>query len=415
MTQPTIPACGGTPALNPGIYYDPAALSALTTGCDVTLNPGVYFLDFPSSATPWNISGTITATCDGTGQGAQIVFANQSKLNLGATGTLNDLCGRKANASSTTPNITLYGLNRDAGTPAGPFTTTLRPATATDTGTTQYYSGATLTKATPAASAAYPQDSPASNATATVAASAKTSELTLSSFAPSSGPALQQNAIVSNVIVKVAHNETTNTNFTGKVPKLMWGSCSINLTPQQNATSTLWTSGNLWATGTGLSSCAGFTPTAAMSVVWDVTTTTATSQAIQLDGAQVDVTWTDPGIPKLAGCTVTVGGCSIIDSTGGRLRLNDVVYLPTAKLAGAFATDDAYPISSLIARSLDVNDNPNSSGGVQFGTLTPTPVLGAVLFQASIANAPWTDAIATYDPKSTPTLKADISTWVPRH
>jgi len=217
------------------------------------------------------------------------------------------------------------------------------------------------------------------------------------------------------VVVKVAHNEATNTNFTTKVPRLVWGSCSVNLTPQQSGTSTLWASGNLWTTGTGLSSCASFTPTAPMSVVWDVTSTTWSSQTIQLDGAQVDVTWTDPGIPELAGCTATVGGCSIIDSTGGQLKLKDVVYLPTAKLAGAFTTDDAYPISSLIARCVDLDDNPNSSGGVHFGTLDPRPELGTVLFQASIAHAPWTDAIATYDPQSTPTLKATIRSWVPRH
>src|SRR5207248_2760707 len=79
LAQPAIPACAsGAATLSPGVYYDPAALSALTTTCaSISLAPGVYWLDFPSAATPWNISKTLTgpapATCDGT-NGAQLIF-----------------------------------------------------------------------------------------------------------------------------------------------------------------------------------------------------------------------------------------------------------------------------------------------------------------------------------------------------
>ena len=83
--------------LSPGVYSDPVPLSALTTACNtVTLGAGVYFLNFPIVTTPWSISKTVTAACDATGQGAQLVFANQSKLSL--TGILNIPCGRKATA-----------------------------------------------------------------------------------------------------------------------------------------------------------------------------------------------------------------------------------------------------------------------------------------------------------------------------
>jgi hypothetical protein len=114
MTPPTIPPCAGNKAtLSPGVYSDPAALSALTTSCNtVTLSAGVYFLNFPTTNTPWSISKTVTAVCDATGEGAQLVFANQSKLGL--TGTLNIPCGRKATAKG--PLIALYGLKSALGT-----------------------------------------------------------------------------------------------------------------------------------------------------------------------------------------------------------------------------------------------------------------------------------------------------------
>ena len=61
-SEPPIPPCDGVTAVTaelvPGVYYDPVALSALTTTCAaVTLRPGgVYWLDFPSTSTPWHIS-----------------------------------------------------------------------------------------------------------------------------------------------------------------------------------------------------------------------------------------------------------------------------------------------------------------------------------------------------------------------
>ena len=139
--SPAIPSCSHNSAtLVPGLYRDPDLLSALTTTCSqVTLSAGVYFLVFPSSATPWSISKTVTGACDGTGQGVQLVFADQSKLNL--TGTLSIPCGRSATASG--PKIALYGLRSALGG-GGSATTVLRPSTATDTGSSHYFSSSTL-------------------------------------------------------------------------------------------------------------------------------------------------------------------------------------------------------------------------------------------------------------------------------
>ena len=183
----------------------------------------------------------------------------------------------------------------------------------------------------------------------------------------------------------------------------------MNLSPVKIGSSVLWTSGDLWAGG--LATCATFNPGAAMSVVWDATTTSSTTQTMHLDGVEAQVTWTDLGIPQLAGCTVSIGGCSLIDSTGGSLQIDDVVYLPTVKLAGAFGTADAFPLASLIARAIDLNTNPNASGGVQFGNLAATPLLGKVLFQATIGGTPWTDAYATLNPA---TFAPTITAWVNR-
>ena len=81
------------------------------------------------------------------------------------------------------------------------------------------------------------------------------------------------------------------------------------------------------------------------------------------------------------------------------------------KLAGAFGTADAFPLASLIARAIDLNTNPNASGGVQFGNLAATPLLGKVLFQATIGGTPWTDAYATLNPA---TFAPTITAWVNR-
>src|SRR5262249_34162731 len=156
-----------TAALAPGVYYDPAALTALTTTCTtVTLQAGgVYWLDFPNAATPWQISKTVTgpapSTCDGA-NGLQPVFANPTKPPPSAQHQSDPTEPALSNvpcalsSSPAGPRIAIYGLN-----PAG--TTVFRPTVATDT------NGGFFTQtanALPTATPGYPQD--ATQATANV-------------------------------------------------------------------------------------------------------------------------------------------------------------------------------------------------------------------------------------------------------
>lgn len=410
MTQATIPACSaGAATLVPGTYFDPAPLSALTTSCAaVTLSPGVYVLDFPSSATAWSISQTVTAACDGTGQGAQLIFGNQSKLSL--TGKLNIPCGRSATAGG--PKIALYGLKSALGG-SGATTTVLRPTTATDTGATKFYDAATLAAATPSGSTSYPRDAPASNAKASIAANNKTTELTLSGFAVTSGSALAASAQLSSVVVRVAHDESATMTFL-PVPRLVWGTCSANLTatPTVSTTSVLYTSSDIHST---FSSCVGFDPTSALSVVWDVKTTAGGQQTTDVDGAEVAVTWSSPAIPAQSGCLTTVGGCSVVDpgASSGELDVRDVVYMPQNLFSGAFNLTGSGSLgSALIVRAVNVDIKPTICATCnEIGTDPSAPLAGDVVLDAAIAGSPWVSVRVSY---AGSTLAATITAWVNR-
>src|SRR5262249_46233709 len=147
--------------------------STKTNACaNVTLSPGVYYLDFPSGDDLWSLDTNVTAPCDASGQGAQLVFANSTHIQL--SGVLNIACGRKATADG--PLIGLYGLKADVPG-AGPFTTTLRPsANPTQTQGT-FWNAATLPSVLPTAAPGYPKDG--TNAAASVNGNKTTSELTI--------------------------------------------------------------------------------------------------------------------------------------------------------------------------------------------------------------------------------------------
>src|SRR4029077_10185179 len=109
----------------------------------------------------WSLDTNVTGTCDASGQGTQLVFADSAHVTL--SGTLTIPCGRKATADG--PLIGIFGLK--AGVAAtGPFTTTLRPsATPTET-QGAFWNGPSLANVLPGAAPTYPQD--ATNATASV-------------------------------------------------------------------------------------------------------------------------------------------------------------------------------------------------------------------------------------------------------
>jgi hypothetical protein len=391
LVQPVIPACpSGVATMTPGVYYDPAALSALTTTCNtVTLSPGAYYLDFPDENALWNVSRTLTASCDGSGQGAQLAFARKSRMNV--TGTLNIPCGRRATASG--PRIAMYGLNTDMGA-SGPFNTTLRPLAVTQ-GADNLFTPSTLVNALPSAAPGYPRDG--TNATATVGGSIlpRTAQLTLSNMTPSSGPALAGNAQPSSVVVKVGHDETSRTSFPSGQSQLVWGSCAVNLnpTPVRSGSPTTYTSSNL---ASSFTSCASFDPTKPISVVWTVRTNALSfsTQTIHVDGAQVEVNWNNPGVLAQSGCVVQVGGCSIITAgTATTITTPDVIYLPKNLLAsgsGRFNLSGGRKLATaVIVRSIiaDINVTPSSGPAIGFD---PNPrANGNVLVQAKIAGTTW--------------------------
>jgi hypothetical protein len=407
MVQPTIPpGCTGpvtTATLNPGVYYDSSATTGLgrvtTTCATTTLNPGVYFLDFPDDTKPWSIPNTVTALCDGTGQGAQLVFGDESKLDL--SGTLAIPCGRKATA--TGPLIALYGLKNPVN-PSGPFDTTLRPTVAADTN--GGYFTATAANALPAVNPAYPQDGTQAHADIPTK---QTAELTVSNFTASSGPALTANAALNAVSVSVAHDES---GVSLPAPTLSWGTCSATLTPVLSSGPTVWTSGDLSAT---FAPCAATNPSA-MSLAWNAKTPNGSAGTADLDGVQVHVNWSNPGIPAQNGCMATVGGCSVINlgSNSGELDVNDVVYLPQDKLEGKLNLNGSAKIATaFIARDIDLDINPNICGScAAIGGDTNSPLTGKVRFQASIGGTLWSESYVTY---AGDTLKPTINSWVIRH
>ena len=236
---------------------------------------------------------------------------------------------------------------------------------------------------------AYPQDG--SNATATVSGNNTTSELTIGSFAPTTGPALTTKATVSSVVVKVAHDETTGVNFQSATA-LKWGSCTVPLTPSRSSTAAMYTSANL---ATSLTNC-GFDQTPR--VVWNLKRSgNPANDTLHVDGAQIDVTWSNPGVPAQSGCVVkapNAGNCPLMSppSNGkGNLVVQAVAYIPNNVFAGKFNNTGNFKIgTALIARTLDVDINPNLDGSPVIGEDTLRHTNGDVVFTARIGGQEWT-------------------------
>jgi hypothetical protein len=401
--------------LAPGVYTSGAALTARTTACTggVTLLPGVYYLNFPAGDDTWTIGQDVTGACDPTTQeGAQLVFANQSKLEMAGgpdTPTLR-LCGRRA--SPTAPQIAMtYTKTSTANGPS--LVTRLRPTTATDTGSTPYTVG-TPTKATPAGSASYPQDSPPSNATAILPKNAN-AELTLGNWSKlAADTAIPAGAVIDDVIVKAAHDEPSSATMTLS-PVLTWGSCTATLAVTTSTSATLYTSEDLAST---FSPCASVNPST-MTLEWRTSAPNSNSQpnwTTNIDGAQVEVTWHLPGVIAQTGCVtqlLSASGCPIITGPSNgqdAMDITGVVYLPRNRFTGVFKNGGSLKITeALIARSVGLDANPASVGSPIIGGPTNQFVLGKVVFQAFIAGANWTDMYATFNKDS---FEPTINSWV---
>jgi hypothetical protein len=375
----------------------------------MTLSPGVYYLDFPAADDTWTISNDVTGACDGTGQGAQLVFANEAKLAMSSASQTLSLCGRRV--SPTAPRLAMTYLK--TSTAAGPDTNVvLRPsANPTSTGTLTWTN---LPNVVYSGSASYPQDG--TNATATASGSAA-GNVSIGSLTAPVGQTIPSNAVVTSVKVRVGHDETSGWTFpTSGVnqPSILWGTCSTPLAPAPtiHASSSAYLSNEL---ASNFTSCGGFDPSLTPKVTWGLSNASG-SQTAHVDGAQVEVTWHLPGVTGQKGCVtqlMSAGGCELMSGPSNghdSMNITGVVYLPHNRFTGIFKNGGSLVISeALIARSVDLEANPASVGAPIIGGPANEFVIGKVLFRAFIGSTDWTDAYATFNRT---TFVPTINSWV---
>ncbi len=396
--------------LQPGIY---TSGSGLTSACAGTINlaAGEYYLDFPSTDNTWTINGTMQGpTCvSPTDQGVQLVFANNSQLSN--SGTISIPCGRRA--TPTAPRIAMIGLADTIGA-GSTVTTILRPTNAVDGGG-GYFPTAGAFAATNAAfigSGAYPQD--ATQARASIAANKKTAK-----------PSTQhlQRVLRTGTDRERRHHLPRRQSRARRIelqhqphrnatePRL--GSCTIPLAPAPTrlASEGLYVSNDLSAS---LSTCS-FDASTSPTLTWSAKTTSASAVNLDIDGAQIEATWHDPGIPAQTGCVIHAG-CDLIHSASPNghdsFLVDDSIYIPQSSFQTTCKNNCSFNIGqALIAWSLTLDANPAAIGSPLIGSGATQYLTGKVLFQATIGPTNWTDAYATIDPT---TYAPTITTWVNR-
>ena len=417
--------------LQPGVYMHGDDLTALNTCATLTLAPGVFYLDFAPAGTSgsksatddtWSIGTAVTgAACQADGQGTQLVFANASQMRFLASGTFTVPCGRRSAANG--PLIGVTGLKTSTGVGAN-TSTVLRPTAAATQAGDNLFTPATLGNVVPTAAPGYPQDG--TNVTATPAAKNKNAILNIGSVSPPAGQSIPANALITSAVVKVGHDETSNTSFPANSTQLNWGGCTVNLAPT-NPTPGVATLFSADVTSQ-LSSCAAFDPSQPAQVVWNVQTTSTALGRIDVDGAQLEVTWHDPGIISQYGpdslpntsddrCVVkllSAGGCALLDSpTNGHdtFDIEGVVYAPGNALLGTYKNGGAFTVrDALVVRSVNVDTNPAAVGQPIVGGGTNHIKGGKVRFTAKIGGVTWTDTYVTYDDQNN--FATTINSWV---
>jgi Tfp pilus assembly protein PilX len=405
-----------TCVLQPGTYTHGDDLTARWSGCaTITLAPGAYYLDFPPDGSgrsanddTWTINGRLQgpSCASDTDAGAQLVLANASRISNAETIDLP--CGMRA--TPTAPRIAVTSLNTAIAGGASTVTT-LRPAVAPAQGADNLFAPATLGNVVPTAAPGYPQDN--TNASASVSKNNKTAQLDIG-LAGTAGQSIPANAVIDNVIVKVGHDETTDTQFPAGASTLTWGSCTVNLAPVKSSpsgTPTLFQS-NVTATVTA---CTNFDPSQPATVRWSVKTTSGAASTIDVDGAQLDVTWHAPGIPAQQGCVYhnTTGSCPAIGSASANghdsFLVDDVVYLPHSQLQTTCKNSCSFNIGqALIAWSVSLDANPAAVGEPVIGGDVNTDGEGDVLFNAHIGADQWIASRVKY-PSGRPVT---VSSWV---
>ena len=287
----------------------------------------------PRTSRPATTSGSldtnVTGACDASGQGVQIVFADSAHVKL--SGTLTIPCGRSATAERAADRSVRPEDRHRPERTVHDHAATVRAADADRRHVLERrVAGATCSRR-----AAPPIRRTARTRRRRSPATTATSELTIGSFARDHGPALTTKATVSSVVVKVAHDETAGVNFQSATA-LKWGSCTVPLTPSRSSTATMYTSANL---ASQLTNC-GFDQMPR--VVWNLKRSgNRPTDTLHVDGAQIDVTWSQPGragAERLCRQGARHAGyCPLMSppSNGkGNMVVQAVVYIPNNMFAG---------------------------------------------------------------------------------
>jgi hypothetical protein len=374
FVQPVIPPCvAKVMTLQPGVYSDGDEFSNMTNACDtVNLSAGVYYLNFPAGKDEWRLDTDVVGpACGADGQGVQIVFADSAHIKL--SGTLTIPCGRRATPNG--PLIGLYGLKSDlTGGTTQNFT--LRPAGATSSTTPAF---APLPATISTFDTNYPVDATPTTASIPKDKSASVVATVLDNVTYPDGLPLT---------LHVAHSESHDKASVAAVVKEADGStCTIALTRQASM-----------AVESKPVSCSGFNAIAPFDVTVKVDADKKDPTNAAVDGVELTAAITPQTIKGQNGCVVeapgTSGYCALVSppSNGkGNLVVSAVVYIPQSTFAGKFNNSGNFKIgTALIARSLDVDINPNLDGSPVIGEDALRHTNGDVVFTAKISGQEWT-------------------------
>jgi hypothetical protein len=168
-----------------------------------------------------------------------------------------------------------------------------------------------------------------------------------------------------------------------------------------------------------VNACGGFDPSKAASVRWSLKTSNGSAAKIDVDGAQLEITWHTPALPAQSGCVFhnAGGNCPAVGSASPNghdsFLVNDVVYLPNSQLETTCKNSCTFNIGqALIAWQADLDANPAAVGDPIIGGNINTSGPGDVIFKAHVGTQPWISARVKY---TATTRATSIASWVISH
>jgi Tfp pilus assembly protein PilX len=403
--------------LQPGVYSHGDDLSDASRACTtLTLSHGVYYLNFPADGSApsksdtddtWTVSKPLQGPpCSSDADpGVQLVLAGPSRISN--ADTIDLPCG--ARATATGPRIAVTSLNSSIAGGTS-MQTVLRPSASATQAGDNVFDPTTLANVVPTTAPGYPADS--TNASASFSGNKKVALLNIGVSPPVGS--IPANAVIDSAIVRVAHDETTNAPFQSATA-LKWGTCTVALTPTPSPTATVY-SANVTS---AVSSCSGFDPSQSAILAWSLKTTNGSAAKIDVDGAQLEVTWHTPGLPSQSGCVYhNVGGnCPAVGSASSNghdsFLVDDVVYLPNSQLQTTCKNSCSFNIGqALIAWQAVLDANPAALGDPIIGGQINTSGPGDVIFRAHVGAQPWISTRVKY---TATTRNSSIASWVISH